>query len=71
MDAKGDIQNIKKTYESIPCSSKTLNENYLLTTSKEQLIQLILKNKDKLLVDEKKHRKNYIKKPKKQLDFDE
>ena len=71
MDAKGDIQNIKKTYEQIPCSFKTLNENYLLTTSKEQLIQLILKHKDKLLVDEKKHRKNYIKKPKKQLDFDE
>ena len=47
-----------------------LNENHLLNFSKQQLIQFILHHKEKLLVDEQKHRREYIKKPKRQLDFD-
>ena len=73
MDAKNDsfgMTKIQKSYKQIPCTTKVLNENNLLTFDKSQLIQFILHNKEKLLVDEQKHRKDYVKKPKRQFDFD-
>ena len=56
------------------CNVKCLNENFLLGQTKEQLVSFILANKDKLMLDadgNKLHKKNYIKKPKKQMNFDE
>ena len=38
--------------------------------TREELTQFILNNKDKLLSNEKKHKKNYIKKPQKDMSFD-
>ena len=71
MDAKGEVKNIQKSYKKVPCTTKALNENNLANFEKDQLIKFILENKEKLLVDEQKHRKAYIKKPKKQLNFDD
>ena len=72
MDAKNKEMNEekeksgKKTAKQLRCESKHLNEKNLLQNySKEELVSFILTNREKLLIDEKKHRKNYIKKPKK------
>ena len=74
MDKKNDEKYKEKTQgqkkKRLDCSGKCLNENVLLTYSKEELVSFILTNRDKLLLDEKKHRKNQIKKQKKQMDFD-
>ena len=47
-----------------------MNENNLKLYGKDELISFILTNRDKLTADEKQHKRNYIKKPKKQMDFD-
>ena len=72
MDAKNDEKlnpssspQVKQG-KKLHCTSKALNETNLMQNySKEDLVSFILTNREKLLVDEKKHKRDYIKKPKK------
>ena len=70
MEAKNANAEIYYQNKHIDCTERALTENHLNHFSKETLIQFIMKHREKLIVEAKKHKKDYGKKPKKELDFD-
>ena len=68
--AKGPSDPTAKKRKQLHPTAKALNPNNLAEYSKDDLISFIMKNRDKLISDEKQHKKDYIKKPKKEMNFD-
>ena len=68
MDAKNTNTDLYYHHKRVDCTERALTEAHLIKFDKESLVQFIMTHREKLLEGVKKHK--YIKKPKKEMDFD-